>query len=220
MAFGKSTRSRPSRSPGCVEAPSVSSATSCTNRVSLRGFTINTGRTFVRPRVGRDEACRRTIPAPALQAHQRGPASWTRANNLRDADRGPRRMGRRGQASGMRDGYMRGALSRAVTRRQLDVLAAYVAAGGPGRGRVDGHSAEYGQAPPRRPACEIGPHHRAADLRRTSCWMACCPEFGASLSDCNDRGGCRSTAHSSSPDRQPGSQAARRRSGRMLPVRP
>ena len=30
----------------------------------------------------------------------------------------------------MRDGYLRGALSRAATQRQMDVLAAYVTAGG------------------------------------------------------------------------------------------
>ena len=30
----------------------------------------------------------------------------------------------------MRDGYMRGALSRRATQRQMDVLAAFVAAGG------------------------------------------------------------------------------------------
>ena len=30
----------------------------------------------------------------------------------------------------MRDGYLRGALSRRATQRQMDVLAAYVAAGG------------------------------------------------------------------------------------------
>ena len=30
----------------------------------------------------------------------------------------------------MRDGYMRGALSRSATQRQMDVLAAFVAAGG------------------------------------------------------------------------------------------
>ena len=30
----------------------------------------------------------------------------------------------------MRDGYLRGALSRPATQRQIDVLAAYVAAGG------------------------------------------------------------------------------------------
>ena len=39
-------------------------------------------------------------------------------------------MDRRGQAIGMRDGYLRGALSRPATPRQLDVLAAYVLAGG------------------------------------------------------------------------------------------
>jgi DNA-binding NarL/FixJ family response regulator len=37
---------------------------------------------------------------------------------------------RRGQAIGMRDGYLRGALSSKATPRQMDVLAAYVAAGG------------------------------------------------------------------------------------------
>ena len=39
-------------------------------------------------------------------------------------------MGRRRQAIGMRAGHLRGALSPNVTRRQMDVLAAYVAAGG------------------------------------------------------------------------------------------
>ena len=39
-------------------------------------------------------------------------------------------MDRRGQAIGMRDGYLRGALSRPATQRQVDVLAAFVAAGG------------------------------------------------------------------------------------------
>lgn len=39
-------------------------------------------------------------------------------------------MDRRGQAFGMRGGYLRGALSRTPTARQVDVLAAFVAAGG------------------------------------------------------------------------------------------
>ena len=40
-------------------------------------------------------------------------------------------MARRGgEASRMRDGYLRGSLSRPATRRQMDVLAAFVAAGG------------------------------------------------------------------------------------------
>ena len=34
------------------------------------------------------------------------------------------------EAMGMRDGYLRGALSPQATQRQMDVLAAYVAAGG------------------------------------------------------------------------------------------
>jgi len=39
-------------------------------------------------------------------------------------------VARRGQAPGMRDGYLRGALSPQATQRQIDVLAAFVAAGG------------------------------------------------------------------------------------------
>jgi predicted ArsR family transcriptional regulator len=39
-------------------------------------------------------------------------------------------MARRGQAAGMRDGYLRGSLTRPTTQRQMDVLAAYLAAGG------------------------------------------------------------------------------------------
>ena len=39
-------------------------------------------------------------------------------------------MGGGSQAAGMRDGYLRGALSPQATQRQMDVLAAYVAAGG------------------------------------------------------------------------------------------
>ena len=39
-------------------------------------------------------------------------------------------MGGGSQAAGMRDGYRRGALSPQATQRQMDVLAAYVAAGG------------------------------------------------------------------------------------------
>lgn len=39
-------------------------------------------------------------------------------------------MGGGREAPGVKDGYMRGALSPRATRRQMDVLAAYVAAGG------------------------------------------------------------------------------------------
>ena len=35
-----------------------------------------------------------------------------------------------GRAEGMRDGYLRGTVSPQATQRQMDVLAAYVAAGG------------------------------------------------------------------------------------------
>ena len=39
-------------------------------------------------------------------------------------------MAGRGEAAGMRDGYLRGSLSRTPTVRQVNVLAAFVAAGG------------------------------------------------------------------------------------------
>jgi hypothetical protein len=39
-------------------------------------------------------------------------------------------MDRRGQAFGMRDGHLRGALPRGATPRQIDVLVAFVATGG------------------------------------------------------------------------------------------
>lgn len=39
-------------------------------------------------------------------------------------------MDRRGEATGVRHGYLRGEQSRAPTGRQIDVLAAFVAAGG------------------------------------------------------------------------------------------
>ncbi len=39
-------------------------------------------------------------------------------------------MARRGQAAGMTDGHLRGTLSMPATPRQLEVLAAFVAAGG------------------------------------------------------------------------------------------
>ena len=39
-------------------------------------------------------------------------------------------MARGRQAAGMRDGYLRGSLARPATQRQMDVLAAFVAAGG------------------------------------------------------------------------------------------
>ncbi|HLX35892.1 MAG TPA: hypothetical protein VKR30_11710 [Candidatus Limnocylindrales bacterium] len=39
-------------------------------------------------------------------------------------------MAGRSQAAGMKDGYLRGALSPQATQRQMDVLAAFVVAGG------------------------------------------------------------------------------------------
>ena len=38
-------------------------------------------------------------------------------------------VGRSGETFRMRDGYLRGSLARPATRRQMDVLAAFVAAG-------------------------------------------------------------------------------------------
>ena len=39
-------------------------------------------------------------------------------------------MGGGREASSMKDGYLRGSLTRPATQRQMDVLAAFVAAGG------------------------------------------------------------------------------------------
>ena len=66
----------------------------------------------------------------------------------------------------MREGYLRGALSPQATQRQMDVLAAYVAAGG----SVPDAAELVGIRPstvkrPRRPPCAVGPEYRAADLR-------------------------------------------------------
>ena len=52
-------------------------------------------------------------------------------------------MDLRGRATGIRDGHLRGALSRPATQRQMDVLAAFVAAGG----SVAGGSASVGIRP-------------------------------------------------------------------------
>ena len=52
-------------------------------------------------------------------------------------------MARRDPAFGMRDGYLRGALTGPATPRQIDVLAAYVAAGG----SVQGAAARVGIRP-------------------------------------------------------------------------
>ncbi len=70
----------------------------------------------------------------------------------------------------VRDGYLRGSLPRTPTARQVDVLAAFVAAGGfrGGGRRARRRPAEHREAPPRRPAGALGPHDRAADLRWAS----------------------------------------------------
>ena len=78
----------------------------------------------------------------------------------------------------MRDGYLRGALSRPATQRQKDILAAFVTAGGSvwdaaalakiQPGTVKRHLADLRAA--------VWPHHRAADLCRTSRRMALRPK--------------------------------------------
>src|SRR5665811_426481 len=80
---------------------------------------------------------RRPQLPPVVGAHPQGNRAfgapdwcWTRDNNLQHADRGQGRVARCGQASGMRDGHLRGELVRPATPRQWDVLAAYVATGG------------------------------------------------------------------------------------------
>jgi hypothetical protein len=55
---------------------------------------------------------------------------WARVSNLHDPDRGSGRVVGRGEAAGVRDGYLRGSLLRTPTDRQVEVLAAFVAAGG------------------------------------------------------------------------------------------
>src|SRR4051794_38926390 len=55
---------------------------------------------------------------------------WPRVSNVRDPDRGARRVGGRGDAAGVRNRRLRGELPQHARRRQLEVLAAYVEAGG------------------------------------------------------------------------------------------
>ncbi len=74
----------------------------------------------------------------------------------------------------MRDGYLRGALSRPATQRQMDVLAAYVAAGG----SVHDAAELVGIRP-----STVKRHlaDRAADLFGPRTWLARRPEPGASV---------------------------------------
>ena len=85
----------------------------------------------------------------------------------------------------MRDGYLRGALARSATPRQLDVLAAYVAAGGsvPDAAARVGILAKPGQTSPRRHACAVWSYHRSADLCRNSRRVARRSELGASVNE-------------------------------------
>jgi alpha/beta hydrolase fold len=83
----------------------------------------------------------------------------------------------------MRDGHLRGALPRTPTgragrrprglRRRRGLRCS--------RGGSSRLPAEHGQAPPRRPACAIGPDHRADDLRRASRGVAGRADVGARL---------------------------------------
>jgi hypothetical protein len=96
-------------------------------------------------------------------------------------NRTPRESGPNHSTKRMRNGYLRGALSRTPTARQVDVLAAYVAAGG----SVPDAAARVGIRPStakRHPAdlrTRSGPHDRAADLPRAGGGMAVRAESGA-----------------------------------------
>jgi len=65
----------------------------------------------------------------------------------------------------------------------MDVLVAYVAAGGSvlRRGRTRGYQAQHHQAAPRRPTSAVGTDDRAADLFGPRPWLARRPEPGASV---------------------------------------
>lgn len=93
-------------------------------------------------------------------------------------------MARRGgEALRMRDGYLRGSLSRPATQRQMDVLTAFVAAGG----SVQDAAELVGIRPStvKRHLADMrarsGSYDRAADLRGTSFGTARCPESGTRL---------------------------------------
>ena len=72
----------------------------------------------------------------------------------------------RGKASRMRDGYLRGALSRPATKRQMDVLAAFVSAGGsvPDAAELMGIRPSTVKRHFGRPASPVGPLHGTAHL--------------------------------------------------------
>ncbi len=99
-------------------------------------------------------------------------------------------MARCGQAARMRDGYLRGALSPQPTQRQVDVLAAFVAAGGSVTDAAELVGIRLSTV--RRHLADLrarsGLTTRATDLPRTGCWMARCSEPGARL------GGIQETA--------------------------
>ena len=80
----------------------------------------------------------------------------------------------------MSDGYLRGSLPRTCTARQVDVLAAFVAAGGSVQDAADlvGIRPSTVKTTPRRPAGQVRPYHRAVDLRRMRCRVAGCPGSG------------------------------------------
>jgi len=92
-------------------------------------------------------------------------------------------VARRGQATGMRDGYLRGAHSPQATPRQMDVLAAYVVAGGSVTDAAElmGIRPSTVKRHPCRPSCAVGSYHRTADLQRTGWRLARRPELGAPL---------------------------------------
>jgi predicted ArsR family transcriptional regulator len=85
----------------------------------------------------------------------------------------------------MKDGYLRGALPPHTTKRQIDVLAAFVAAGG----SVPDAAGLLGIRPStaKRHLADLrgkdGPYDRRADLRGAGRWLAPGPESGVPLSE-------------------------------------
>jgi hypothetical protein len=105
--------------PSIPGGPAASAHPDRRRRPDVRLSSPNAGRLRARTRA--------RAPAGCYGAPDRIRA---RTNHLHDSDRGSWRLGSSGEAVGMRDGYLRGALSQAATRRQVEILAAFVTVGG------------------------------------------------------------------------------------------
>ena len=88
-------------------------------------------------------------------------------------------MARRSKAAGMRDGYLRGTLARPATQGQMDVFAAFVAAGG----SVQGAAALVGIRPStvKRHLADLRSSYRAWSLEQTTGRLACRWDAGRDL---------------------------------------